>query len=238
MLHNICLVTLFASLLSSTHAAEITWSKTDLPVTGGEGESLSSGVLKKDGPLIIAQNLGGVETAYDGITFSEGQINFGEIWEAYHAKGEALSGTGTWNDDPIPSKVTLTKLSLGRTYRIQALIYDGRDSPSIIGKTVSFDGQNMGCYAHAINGVTWGKGLVVIGTFVADAPTQTFSVETFIPSSGSVGGQLNALLLHEIDNMDKSKRSSNQVAEIQQNSEDSKTSALIQIGGIAVHLSP
>jgi hypothetical protein len=86
-------------------------------------------------------------------------------------------------------------LTSGHTYRIQALVFDGRGDAGIPGRTVQFDGVDQGQYANGVDGVTWGDGLLVTGTFTADAATQDFTNEGF-QGANSTGAQLNALLVH------------------------------------------
>lgn len=144
----------------------------------------------------MAQNVGGGSTTFDGINFAAGSIVFSGVFGGFHdGSGALLSRTGTYGGSS-PNTVTLSSLTPGKSYRVQALVYDGRGDTGIPGRTVSFDGTNQGQYAFGVSGVTWGNGLLVTGLFQADAETQNFTVEAFFNGS-SRGGQLNALLVHE-----------------------------------------
>jgi Concanavalin A-like lectin/glucanases superfamily/Fibronectin type III domain len=177
-------------------AAPVTWSSKIYPVNGGWGQFLNTGVFDKSGTLVIAENVGGGTTNFDGIEFAAGTTVFSGNFGGFHdGSGALLSRTGTYGGSG-PNTVTFTGLTPGKSYRIQALVYDGRGDPGIPGRTVKFDGVNQGQYAFGVQNVTWGNGLLVTGIFQADAETQNFTVEAFSGSS-SKGGQLNALLVHE-----------------------------------------
>ena len=184
------------ALLSLTvaSAASITWTSASYAVTGGYGQVLSTGQFVKTGSLIRAENVGGGARTFDGISFTAGTINFSGTFNGFH-EGDTVSQSGTYGSSGA-NTVTVSGLTIGNTYRIQALVYDGRGT-GITGRTVSFDGINQGRYANGVQNVTYGPGLLVTGMFVADAITQNFTIEAFAGAS-SVGGQLNALLVHEL----------------------------------------
>lgn len=190
----ISLLTMVAS-----HAATISWSSTSFSVSGGYGQNLNAGQFDSSGTLILAENTGGSSLDFDGITFSTPTIGMGfSTYDGFHDSGAntQLARFGAYGSAGSSSTVNLSGLTNGHTYRIQALVYDGRGSAGITGRTVSFDGINQGQYANGINNVTWGNGLLVTGTFVADSSSQSFSVEAFSGST-SVGGQLNAITLYQ-----------------------------------------
>lgn len=181
-------------------AAEITWTSAPYLTSGGYGQNLNTGQFATSGTLIRAENVGGGATSFDGIDFTAGAITFsGGSFGGFHDAGAntSLARTGDYGNGGAPGTVTLTGLTSGNAYRIQALVYDGRGGET--GRTVSFDGVNQGQYANGITNVTWGNGLLVTGTFLADAATQNFTIEAFSGAS-SVGAQLNALLVHEFAN--------------------------------------
>ena len=60
------------------------------------------------------------------------------------------------------------------------------------------DGDDMGIFANGINGVSWGPGLLMTGTFTADATTQDFTTSGFESTGVSIGSQLNAITLYEV----------------------------------------
>lgn len=177
-------------------AAPVTWSSKIYPVNGGWGQFLNTGVFDKSGTLVIAENVGGGATTFDGIDFAAGTTVFSGTYGGFHdGSGALLSRTGTYGGTG-PNTVTLNGLTAGKSYRIQALVYDGRGDSGIPGRTVRFDGVDQGQYAFGVPNVTWSNGLLVTGLFQADAATQSFTVEAFY-GSASRGGQLNALLVHE-----------------------------------------
>lgn len=189
----IILVTALAA--SYANAATIAWTASSAPVEGGFGQTLSTGLFDTTGTEILAENVGGAAGSFDGINWDAGTVTFaGGTADLFHDT-QFLSDQATYGNTGSDT-VSLTGLTIGNTYRIQALVYDGRGAAGIPGRTVSFDGVNQGQYANGVNGVTWGDGLLVTGTFVADAVNQDFTIEAF-EGATSRGGQLNALLVHE-----------------------------------------
>jgi len=190
--------TLAALLLgmAAATAAPVTWTSKLYTVNGGWGQYLNTGIFDNTGTLIRAENVGGAATTFDGINFSAGTTVFSGTYGGFHdGVAPLISKTGTYGGTG-PNTVTLSGLTPGNSYRVQALVYDGRGDTGIPGRRVSFDGIDQGQYANGVSGVTWGPGLLVTGTFVADASSQAFTVEAFLGAS-SKGGQLNALLVHE-----------------------------------------
>ena len=190
---------LVASVLgmASLQAAPITWSSTPFTVSGSFGQNLNPGQFATTGTQILAENTGGAALTFDGINFAAGSISLGNSASVFHqnSTGTQLTRAGSYGSTG-PSSVTLPGLTSGRFYRVQAVVYDGRGDADIPGRTVRFDGINQGVYANGVSGVTWGNGLLVTGTFTADAATQNFTIEAFAGAS-SRSGQLNALLVHE-----------------------------------------
>lgn len=157
---------------------------------------LSAGLFDTNGTLELAENSGGGATTFDGISFDAALIDYGSQFNGFGAgaPGPEINRTGTYITSV--SGTTLSGLTSGQQYRVQALIYDGRGNHT--GRTVTFDGVDMGVYANGVSGVSWGPGLLVTGTFTADAATQDFTIETFEPSGGSAGNQLNAITLYSV----------------------------------------
>jgi len=196
-----------ASLLgmAAADAATISWSGTIYTVSGSFGQTLNTGQFNTTGIQILAEEVGGSGLTFDGITFTAGTIaNMGAgggIYNGFHEGGGSqntnLARTGAYGGNGNAGTVNLTGLTIGYTYRIQALVYDGRGDSGIPGRTVTFDSTNLGQYAFGVSGVTWGNGLLATGTFVADATTQSFTNEVFTSGGASRGGQLNALTLYQ-----------------------------------------
>ncbi len=192
---------LAASILGvfSAQAATISWSSIAYTVNGGYGQFLDTGLFATTGTPILAENIGGGATSFDSISFTAGTTTFTGNYDEFHdpkVPSPDLSRDGTYGTDGSSNTVSLSGLTSGYTYRVQALVYDGRSDAGVTGRTVEFDGINQGQYANGVFNVTWGNGLLVTGTFVADAATQDFTIEAFSGST-SKGGQLNALLVHQ-----------------------------------------
>lgn len=189
--------TILLSLLGivSAQSATIAWTSAPYTVHGAYGQILDTGLFVTTGTQILAENVGGSATTFDGISFTAGTISFGGAYNGFHEQNE-ISQTGTYGSGGTAGTVNLTGLTTGYTYRIQALVYDGRGTATITGRTVAFDGINQGQYANGVQNVTWGNGLLVTGTFVASASTQSFTIEAFYGGT-SKGGQLNTLLVHQ-----------------------------------------
>lgn len=188
--------------LVSAKAATISWTSATYTVSGGFGQTLNTGQFSTTGTQILAENVGGGALSFDGINFSAGTIgmgggNFSGFHENIPTANTLLAREGSYGVNDVASTVNLTGLTSGHTYRIQALVYDGRGDVGIPGRTVRFDGIDQGQYANGVANVTWGNGLLVTGTFVADATSQAFTIEAFTSGGASRGGQLNALTLYQ-----------------------------------------
>jgi hypothetical protein len=186
------------------------WSSAPATVSGSNGQTLNTGLFDST-HVVYAENTGGAAQTFDGINFAAGTINFGGTYNGFHEGGRP-SQTGAWGSSG-PNTVTLGTgslpvLTIGQRYKIQVLVYDGRVG-GITGRSVSFDGINQGIYANGISGVTWGDGLLVTGTFTADATTQAFTVETFSGGT-SAGGQINALVLSTLPSLNTAPVANNQ----------------------------
>lgn len=191
---NTAIMMAICSMTLTAHAATISWSGSTAATSGAFGQTLNSGLFSTTGTLIEAQNIGGAATTFDGISFAAGTQSFGNTYAEFHDSLQELSKTGTWAASGVAGTINLTGLVVGHTYSIQALVFDGR-APSA-GRSVSFDGLDLGTYANGVSGTSWGTGLLATGNFTADSTTQSFTVESFSGAS-SVGGQLNAFTLHQ-----------------------------------------
>ncbi|SHK42665.1 PEP-CTERM protein-sorting domain-containing protein/Myxococcales GC_trans_RRR domain-containing protein/MYXO-CTERM domain-containing protein [Rubritalea squalenifaciens DSM 18772] len=192
---NTIIAATLAALAGSASAATISWSSTAYTTNGSAGQNLDTGLFLTTGTEFLVENVGGAATTFDGIDFTADSGLFGSaIANTFHASSSDLSDSGRYGSSGADT-ISLSGLTIGQTYRIQALVFDGRGSAGITGRTVSFDGIDQGQYANGVSGVTWGDGLLVTGTFTADATDQDFTIEAFDGAS-SVGGQLNALLVH------------------------------------------
>ena len=185
------------TLIGSANAAAVSWSDAIASTAGSpNGITLDTGLFDTTGTLIRAENSGGIATLFDGIDFISGVTSLGRVHgSAYHTSASPLSRSGTYSSLGAQT-VTLTDLTVGNTYRVQTLLFDGRSSSS--GNSVEFDGIDQGTYANGDFGITtWGSGLIVTGVFIADAASQDFNIEVFDDSSTSRGSQLNAFTLYQ-----------------------------------------
>ena len=185
------------TLAGSAHAATISWSSSAFLTDNTSPWAMVTGQFNTTGTQILAENSGGGAVSFDGINFTAPTVGFDGVFGGFHSGAPVtLASTGTYMDANAAGTVNLTGLTSGYTYRIQALVIDGR--PTFNGRTVLFDGVNQGVYANGISGVTWGDGILATGTFVADASTQSFAISA--KEAGGVlpaGGQLNALTLYQ-----------------------------------------
>lgn len=160
---------------------------------------LLPGLFDKTGTLVYAENTGGSKLTFDGIDFPSGTAAsttvLGVDDPAYtqYAEGEQIISSGMY---PSPGTTTpeLRGLNIGSTYRVQALFYDER--PNQKGQHIMVEGKNMGRYANGRGG----DGLLLIGTFVATADTQSFKLERTSNDGKTPGNeiQLNALVLYQL----------------------------------------
>ena len=195
-------ILLYLAGLAASHAATVSWSSSIFTVSGSFGQTLNTGQFVTTGTQILAENIGGGALPFDGINFTAGTIgmgggNFSGFHENTPTANTLLAREGSYGNNGVASTVNLTGLTSGYTYRVQALVFDGRGDVGIPGRTVSFDGINQGQYAFGISNVTWGNGLLVTGTFTADSTSQAFTIEAFTSGGASRGGQLNALTLYQ-----------------------------------------
>lgn len=192
-----------AGLITVSHAATIAWTSKPFTGNGTQGANIDTGIIATTGTLVYAENTGGSAQTFDGINFNAGTINFGGTANVFFATQSQLVRDGTFGSAGVANTVTLgtgslPTLTIGQEYQVQLLVFDGRNTTGQAGRYIRVDGTNMGVYANGVTGVTWGPGLLVTGTFVADATTQSFTMEAFNANNTSAGGQLNALVLHAI----------------------------------------
>ena len=192
---------LATSFISNTQAATILWSAKEATVSGSWGQVLNTGLFNNVN-VLYAENTGGGATTFDGINFTAGTITFdGGVFNKFHEGGWVSDTAAYGKSNSGPNTIVLgtgsmPTLLLGQEYEVQLLVFDGRGESN--GKTVSVDGMNQGIYGKGVNGVNWGNsGLLLTGTFTADASTQAITLETFEGSS-SKGALLNALVLNTI----------------------------------------
>ena len=197
--------------LATANAATISWSSAVYTTNGGFLQNLDTGIIDQSNVIstLIAENVGGVAEVFDGISFADGTIDFGNTNPSgisalgYHegtpAGNTNLAKFGTYSGVAGPSTVNLSGLTVGEEYRIQLLFFDGLLDGDANTRTVSLDGTDQGRYTFGVPGVSWGNGLIVTGIFTADDADQDFTIEIFDQAtSDSLGGQLNAIVVQQI----------------------------------------
>lgn len=186
--------------ISASQAATITWSAKPYTTNGPLDGLLDTGVFDQTGTFVYAENVGGSAEVFDGISFSgDSSLFSGDNFGSFHEQfgNSTLLTTGRYGGPATVTIGTTTgALVIGQTYRIELVFADGRSDQA--GRTISVDGIDQGVYANGVSGVSWGDGLIVTGTFVADATTQEFFLENFAPNGNSEGSQLNVLTLYAV----------------------------------------
>jgi len=197
MKNNIITLGIMVFCVDASHAATITWSSQLFTVSGTSGQILDTGQFDTSGTQFLAENAGGGANTFDGINWAaENVTDIGFTFTGFYvpngseATNLARQGAGS----NTAATISLTGLTVGHSYRIQALVYDGRQGQN--GRTVSFDGNDLGQYAFGTS-ENYGSGLLATGTFAADATLQDFDIEIFNGAS-SAGAQINALLVHTV----------------------------------------
>jgi hypothetical protein len=181
----------------SIQAATIAWSSTLYTTTGFQLAVLDTGIIATTGTQIFAENSGGSALTFDGISFAAGGITFGSNnATAFYSSAAtaAFAPSATYGGGAGGVTVPLTGLTLGDIYRVQVLLFDGRTGAE--GSYVRMDDQNMGVYGNGSPG-NWGPGLLVTGTFTADANTQNFNLKGNY-AGGGVNNMMNGILLHKV----------------------------------------
>lgn len=206
----------------SSPASEIEWTAIPYYNKGTYEREMGTDQFLQTGTPFIAVNLGSIGAASLNQS-TDPQINFAasdpnlstsnmsgaspansEVFHTNIGGNNNISCSGIFSavSDELssPGTVTLDNLTAGKDYRIQLLLMDGRST--VTGRTASIDGNQLGAYASGINGVTWGNGLLATGYFTADQSTQTFDILAQ-DNSGSYGGQLNAILVHDVTGIER-----------------------------------
>ncbi|MBT3194432.1 MAG: LamG domain-containing protein [Verrucomicrobia bacterium] len=204
---RLALALAFCALAQMTNGATITWTSTPYTHPGTLKDVMGTGQFDQSGQLVYAENVGGSAVTFDGIDFlahsGDACPNPASVFHV-DSGTNPLSHPGAWS--AAATTITLgsgagqigSDLIVGMSYRIQLYLMDGRNAAYAIGRYAKLDGQNMGVYASASSDpASYGDGLLVTGTFVADAATQAFTNEVFTSANASAGAQVNALLLYE-----------------------------------------
>lgn len=192
----------FASLLS---AASISWTGITIVNTGENKQFLGTGFVDYSGDEVFLYNVGPGDTVeFEGRNWTGYDMSTQAGWSSgfasgFHSADAPLTNSASFAGAGVPHTVTLggihtPDLLVGQEYRIQLIFMDGRN----LGRSMRVDGVNYGSFSDPA-GDGHGNSLLVVGTFVADATMQTFTVEGFTTATGaSIGGHLNAMALHAI----------------------------------------
>lgn len=179
-MYTLALFLLAGSLLGSLNAATITWSV-------GSSFFGPTGHLTRStaGSFVSGFNYGGPDLTIGGDLWTSSTFGFG-AFNTEVAAGTADSTfnsmltTAAFTESSFPPVFTLTGLTIGRSYLLQVFVADTRSCCS--SRVQNFGGIQ----------IVQGAGLVVEGTFVADAIQQNWS------TNGSPATVLNGVQLREL----------------------------------------
>ncbi|MDF7806428.1 discoidin domain-containing protein [Pontiellaceae bacterium B12219] len=176
---------------------EMYWTASSAPQSGG---LLSSGLFNTNGTLLYAENTGGPELTFDGITFVAGMDGSSSVlgvnspnYSSYHS-GTQISSSGLYPDVANVTP-TLSGLTIGETYRVQLLFFDYRSGQA--GSRIFVDDTDMGQYANGASGA----GILASLVFVAEDTELSFKVERTTSDGVTIWDQvqLNAVAVHRLD---------------------------------------
>lgn len=124
-------------------------------------------------------------------------------YDALSGDYQNLMSSAIWPGNPNTAQpydedsVTISNLTIGDQYEIQIWVYDGRNGRS--GYNMEVDGNVLMSNDDTGGNAADGIGHFMIGTFVADAATQSFDLEGFTTTGESQGrAQVNAIQLRTI----------------------------------------
>lgn len=180
----------------ATPAAPITWQAAQN--TTGVGNLIT-------GSAVFARNGGSAAVTAGGVVFSSVNLGSGFLDNIYTASGGpgSMTTTGEANFDALirsltygggtSTSVTLTGLTAGTAYKVQVFFNDQRVST---GARVMTYGDGLGNNVNVAAGALAGAqstdyGQFAIGTFTADAATQTLS----LAANGFSNAHVNAILV-------------------------------------------
>ena len=213
-------VTLLVAALP-LQAADISWGSAQ-DITG-DSDVITDGTLVYAFDLGLAA---GTDTTINGVTFTStttavsGQLtaNSPGLGWGYTGFGAASGDFASLSSDyqsilqsaqyytnsaaggVAVLSYNLEGLIVGQTYQIQVWSNDSRDVSGAKkgGSTYASSGGDSVTLQFNNTNVLGGLGQYAVGTFTADAATQTFTITAFDTSSGSYNTQINALQLRAI----------------------------------------
>ena len=203
---------LSVGLLSSAHAASITW---------GSGQALTGDTdVKNNGTAVDAISIGGANlvnnVTFNGVqpagsSLSDGTItvSFGNSYGNYTAPFPTtppsstaysnLVNTGAFGQNSNVGSFNLvtlggtTQLNIGDVYQVQAFSYYSGDSVATTSYTTDAMTADQGIAGATVTNSTGGY---AVGTFTADAATQSFNYFLTVPFTGH--NFLNAVVLRDL----------------------------------------
>ena len=141
---------------------------------------------------VVLANFGGVIGAASGGTFGSASTPFAGLSSAY----QSMLGNSAYDTGSSTMGITLEGLTIGQAYEVEVWVNDSRDAvgPGRWENFTTTGGVNSGNLAYNTGG-EGGLGEYVIGTFTADAVTQTFdAVGSYNPLDvGSAAPQINGI---------------------------------------------
>ena len=202
LIRGIAAAAMLCVAASVTRAATITWNYSLIPDSSpADGVLDWSGNVSTNGTLVNAQNLGGSAGTFGGVNFAAGTVSFDNLFTGYYNPTPAndLAHTGTWSGNASTLVLDLATigqdLGLGQEYEVQLFFADAR--AALEGRTVTVDGGPLTQYAYNGNDTGWPV-LSALGTFTADATSQSITINTFNTNLTVAGGQLNGFQIRAV----------------------------------------
>jgi hypothetical protein len=194
---------------ATLHGAAITWGPaTDI---SGDGDVINTGTLAYAYDFYAPSTVNGVGfTALGAVVgtnvFAPGFFDSGPYFTSSSNPFAALStayknvltgGVYIAGSSPVPVPVTLSNLVIGRKYSVQVWVNDPRGPENNRTETITSAGGNTNTLKFSTNTLSnpGGPGQYTVGTFTADANSQTFSLTG---NPGDNVTQMNALQVRDI----------------------------------------
>jgi hypothetical protein len=210
---SILISLLMAGLLSTpdtSHGAAITWG----PATAISGDSdvINAGTLLYAYDWGASSNVNAVgftELFNTGAGSSISALGFYDVGSSYFSSGSApfstlspqyqsilMGGLYSVGGSPVPVTVTLTGLTIGHGYSVQVWVNDPRGPENGRSKTITSPGGSTNTLRFSMNSLMspGGPGQYTVGTFTANATTQSFTLTGNSPDNVT---QMNAVQVRD-----------------------------------------
>ena len=203
---------LFAGAPLPGAAASITWT-TRSTITGDADVSTNGGLLYAYDDSNLSATVNGVVFAagnsasslggnvdisgyywYNATAFGSGS---GNPWNNLSSAWQSILQGGVYANSNVTMTVTLNNLTSGHAYQLQIWVNDTRVGASNRTETVTSAGGNTVTLDYNNTSANGGVGQYAIGTFMADATTQAFTLTGAQPAAGN-SAQLNALQVRDL----------------------------------------